>query len=199
MTTFFSSSIGFDMLHIIHKKGSFARKIREPTSGIFARGRFSGFSISMLLCVLMTTYVSHKRATFDFELLEKFEAGISLLGTEVKSIRNKHGKLDGAYVVIRGGEALLVGASIPAFQKKNIRTSYDPERPRTLLLTKKELAELEHKSEKQGLTIVPIRLYNKGSKLKLEIAVARGKKKHDKRESIKARDVQRDLARELKY
>lgn len=145
----------------------------------------------------MTT-ISHKRARFDFEILETFEAGISLLGTEVKSIRGGQGKLEGAYVIIRGKEAFLVGASIPAFQKKNAGASYDPERPRKLLLTKKELVELEQKSEKQGLTIVPIKLYNKGSRIKLEIAIARGKKKHDKRQSIKERDTMRDVARELR-
>jgi SsrA-binding protein len=100
--------------------------------------------------------ITHRRAKFDFDILDTFEAGISLLGTEVKSLRNGQGKLDGAYVVIRGGEALLVGASIPAFQQKNVSPSYDPERPRTLLLTQKELKELEQKSEKQGLTIVPL-------------------------------------------
>lgn len=147
----------------------------------------------------MSAFVSHKRASFDFELLDTFEAGISLLGTEVKSIRTGQGKLEGAHVVIRGKEAFLVGASIPAFQKKNVAPSYDPERPRKLLLTYKEILELEQKSEKQGLTIVPIKLYNKGSKLKLEIAIARGKKKQDKRQSIQAKDVKRDIDRELKF
>ena len=143
--------------------------------------------------------ISHKRATFDFEILETFEAGLSLLGTEVKSVRSGQGKLEGAYVIIRGKEAFLVGASIPAFQVKNVKASYDPERPRKLLLTRKELATLELKSEKQGLTIVPIKLYNKDSKLKLEIAIARGKKKQDKRQSIKERDTNRDIAREVKF
>jgi len=147
----------------------------------------------------MKTLISHKRASFDFELLEVLEAGISLLGTEVKSIRGGQGKLEGAYVIIRGNEAFLVGASIPAFQKKNMKASYEPERARKLLLTKKEIALLDQKSEKQGLTIVPLKLYNKGHHIKLEIAIARGKKKQDKRESIKERDVKRDVARELKY
>lgn len=146
----------------------------------------------------MSALVTHKRATFDFEILETFEAGVSLLGTEVKSLRNNQGKLEGAHVVIRGGEAFLTGASIPAFQKTNTR-NYDPEQTRKLLLTKKEIQELEQKSERQGLTIVPIKWYNKGSKLKLQIAIARGKKKQDKRQSIKAKDVKRDLERELKY
>jgi SsrA-binding protein len=147
----------------------------------------------------MSALITHKRAYFDYDILDTFEAGISLLGTEVKSLRGGQGKLDGAYVVIRGGEALLVGASIPAFQKKNVSPSYDPERPRTLLLTQKEIAELEQKSEKQGLTIVPIKLYNKGRLLKLEIGIARGKKKQDKRESIKERDTNRDIERDFKY
>ena len=147
----------------------------------------------------MKALISHKRASFDYEILETFEAGISLLGTEVKSVRGGQGKLEGAYVLIRGNEAFLVGASIPAFQKKNVRADYEPERVRKLLLTQKEIALLEQKSEKQGLTIVPLKLYNKSSKLKLEIALVRGKKKHDKRESIKERDTQRDVERELKY
>lgn len=147
----------------------------------------------------MKSYISHKRAKFDYEILETFEAGLSLLGTEVKSIRAGQGKLEGGYVIIRGKEAFLVGASIPAFQKKNVSPEYDPERARKLLLTQKELVELEQKSEKQGLTIVPIKCYNKGKNIKLEIGIARGKKKHDKRQSIKARDTKRDIERELKY
>ena len=145
----------------------------------------------------MKPLISHKRVSFDFDLLETFEAGISLLGTEVKSVRGGQGKLEGSYVIIRGKEAFLVGASIPAFQKKNVSKDYDAERARKILLTKKELANLEQKSERQGLTIVPIKLYNKGSKLKLEIAIARGKKKTDKRQSIQKRDTQRDIEREL--
>ncbi len=144
-------------------------------------------------------FISHKRARFDFELLETFEAGISLLGTEVKSVRGGQGKLDGAYVIIRGKEAFLVGASIPAFQTKNVKADYDSERPRKLLLTQKELALLEVKSEKQGLTIVPLKLYNKGSKIKLEIAIGRGKKKQDKRQSIQKHTVMRDIEREHKF
>ena len=146
----------------------------------------------------MKPLISHKRVSFDFDLLETFEAGISLLGTEVKSVRGGQGKLEGSYVIIRGKEAFLVGASIPAFQKKNVSKDYDAERARKILLTKKELANLEQKSERQGLTIVTIKLYKKGSKLKLEIAIARGKKKTDKRQSIQKRDTQRDIERELK-
>lgn len=145
------------------------------------------------------TYISHKRARFDYEILDTYEAGISLLGTEVKSVRTGRGKIEGSYVVVRGKEAFLVGASIPAFQQKNVPASYDAERPRKLLVTQKELAILEQKSERQGLTIVPLKLYNKGSKLKVEIAIARGKKKTDKRQSIQERDTKRDIERELKF
>ncbi len=141
--------------------------------------------------------ITNRRARFDYDILDTFEAGISLLGTEVKSLRDGKGKLDGSYVVIRGGEALLVGASISPFQAKNVSPSYDPERARTLLLTQKELKELEQKSEKQGLTIVPLSLYNKGRLLKLEIAIARGKKKTDKRQSIQKRETDRNIRREL--
>lgn len=147
----------------------------------------------------MKPLISHKRVTFDYEILDTYEAGISLLGTEVKSVRNGLGKLEGSYVVVRGDEVFLVGASIPAFQTKNVSPDYDPERSRKLLLTKKEIAELEQKSEKQGLTIVPIKLYNKNHKLKIEIAVARGKKKTDKRQSIKKHDTKRDIEREFKF
>lgn len=147
----------------------------------------------------MKTFITNRKAHFNFELLETLEAGISLLGTEVKSLRLGRGSLDGSYVIIRGNEAFLVNASIPPFQEANAPKSFDKERPRKLLLSKKEIAELEVQSENQGLTIVPLKLYNNGRYLKLSIAVARGKKKHDKRESIKARDSKRDLDRELRH
>lgn len=146
----------------------------------------------------MTTYVSNKKASFNYELLETFEAGIVLSGTEVKSIRNGRGKLEGAHVLIRDGEAFLVGASIPAYQKKNTPKGYDPEMVRKLLLSKKELAHLAQESDQNGLTIVPLQLYNTGQNIKLKIAIARGKKKHDKRETIKERDTKRALGRLLK-
>lgn len=143
----------------------------------------------------MTDLIRNKKAGFNFELLERFEAGVELLGTEVKSLRGGQGKLDGAHVVVRGGEAYLVGASIPAYQKANAPKSYDPDRVRKLLLKSKEILELYTESEKAGLTIVPTRWYNRGRVLKLEVAVARGKKKHDKRQSIKERESKRDARR----
>jgi len=143
--------------------------------------------------------VSNKKARFNFEILDTMEAGISLLGTEVKSVRQGQGTLEGGHVVVRGGEAFLTGISIPAFQKTNIDPSYDPERTRKLLLTKKQIEVLYRHSEQSGLTIVPIALYNSGRNIKLEIGLARGKKKVDKRETIKARDTERELRRSLKW
>ena len=146
----------------------------------------------------MSTYIQNRKARFNFEILETFEAGLVLHGFEAKSIRVGKGKLEGAYVIIRGGEAFLTGASIAAYQPANTPKSYDPERVRKLLFSKKELAHLERETENARLTAVPLKLYNNGRKIKLEVALARGKKKHDKRESIKARDSKRDIDRTLK-
>lgn len=146
----------------------------------------------------MSDYIKNKKATFDFEILKTFEAGVVLHGHEVKSLRTGKGNLNGAYVIIRGGEAFLVGASISPYQVANTPKGYDPERPRKLLLSKKELAELEQKSEQQGLTIVAIKWYSQKRTVKLQIGIARGKKKADKREKIKERDNKRDIERILK-
>lgn len=146
----------------------------------------------------MKTYIQHRKAHFDFEILETIEAGLVLQGFEVKAIRAGKGRLEGAYVVVRGGEAFLVGATIAPFQPANTPKGYDPERARKLLLTKKELVHLEQQTETAGLTAVPLSLYNSGRNIKLAIAIARGKKKFDKRESIKARDTKRDIDRTLK-
>ncbi len=146
----------------------------------------------------MKQYVFNKKATFDYELLERFEAGLSLHGYEVKAIRAGKASLQGAYVIIRGDEAFLVSATVAYYQEKNTPEDYEQDRPRKLLLSKKELSKLKVFESQPGLTIVPIRLYNAGRNIKLEIGVGRGKKKHDKRESIKARDSKRDIERELK-
>jgi len=142
--------------------------------------------------------IENKKAHLNYEILEEFEAGIELLGPEVKSLRNKLGKLEGAHITIRGGEAYLIGASIPPYQAGNMAEGYEPARNRKLLLTKKEIVALgEHESQK-GLTIVPLRVYNKGRNLKLSIGVARGRKKYDKRAVLKERDSKRDIDRTLK-
>jgi SsrA-binding protein len=146
----------------------------------------------------MTLLITNKRARFDFEVLEEFDAGVELLGMEVKSVRQKKGKLEGGRVVVRGGEAFLMGVSIPPYQPSNTPKSYDPERPRRLLLTKKEIATLAGAESKKGLTIVPLSCYAKKRLLKLRFAIVRGKKKHDKRESVRRREDERTMQRVLK-
>lgn len=142
--------------------------------------------------------MSNKKVGLNYVKLSKFEAGIELLGFEVKSLRAKLGSLEGAYVIVRGGETYLVNAYIPPFQPNNTPKDYNPRRNRKLLLTKNEMREVQAQENKKGLTIVPISVYNKGRKIKVEIAVARGKKKYDKREDIKKRESDRDIQRSLK-
>jgi SsrA-binding protein len=119
------------------------------------------------------------------------------LGAEVKSVRGGQMSLEGAFVIVRGGEAFLINANIPPYQIKNAPKDYDPLRNRKLLLTKKEIGELAG-NEKTNLTIVPISVYNKNRKIKVAIALVKGKKKFDKRETIKKRDTERDIRRTLK-
>lgn len=149
------------------------------------------YSIGMAL-------VENNRVGFDYTILEEIEAGLELLGFEVKSLRAGRGSLKGARVIARGGEAYLVGASIPPYQKGNTPKGYDTERPRRLLLSKKEIARVASAEGEKGLTIVPIRVYNSGRNLKLKIAIARGKKKEDKRQHIRTREEKRRIERTLK-
>ncbi|MDE2213266.1 MAG: SsrA-binding protein SmpB [Patescibacteria group bacterium] len=142
--------------------------------------------------------IEHKKARFNYDFLEHYEAGIELLGFEVKSVRKGNGKLEGSHVVVRDGEAFIVGMSIPPYQPLNTPQSYDPERTRKLLLTKKEIALLAGFEGQKGLTIVPIALYSKGRTIKLSVAIARGRKKHDKRRVIKERESRREIERTLK-
>lgn len=146
----------------------------------------------------MSALVSHKKARFDYEILDTASAGIELSGFEVKALRGGHGSLEGSHIIIRGGEAYVVGMNIPPYQPANTPKEYDPMRTRRLLLTKKELAELEKEGEKKGLTIVPLSVYNNKRRLKMEIALVRGKKQFDKRETIKKRDTDREIRREFK-
>jgi SsrA-binding protein len=146
----------------------------------------------------MAHYAENRKARFNYEILEKYEAGIELLGVEVKSVRDGQISLEGAFVIVRGGEVFLINANIPPFQPKNAPKDYDPLRNRKLLLTKKEIAELAASEKNKSLTIVPILLYNKGRKIKVEIALSKGKKKFDKRETIKKRDTDREIRRDIK-
>lgn len=142
-------------------------------------------------------YVRNKKASFDYSFEKTIEAGIELLGTEVKSIKANHGSLNGAYIQVLGGEVYLLGAHIPAWQEKNTPIGYDPYRTRKLLVHKKEIVEILKALESKGLTVVPISLYNKESIIKIQIAIAKGKKNFDKRESIKKRDLDRELRRDI--
>jgi len=142
--------------------------------------------------------VENKKAHLNYEILEEYEAGLELLGPEVKSLRNKLGKLDGSHITVRGGEAYLIGASIPPYQSGNTPADYEPMRNRKLLLTKKEIAILGAHESQKGLTIVPLSVYNKGRRIKLEIGLAKGKKKYDKRESLKKKDLRRELRQIIK-
>ncbi|OGI85516.1 SsrA-binding protein [Candidatus Nomurabacteria bacterium RIFCSPLOWO2_01_FULL_41_12] len=146
----------------------------------------------------MAHYAENRKAKFNYEILEKYEAGIELLGVEVKSVRGGQMSLEGAFVIVRGGEAFLINSNIPPYQVKNTPLDYDPLRNRKLLLTKKEIAELTGSEKNKSLTIVPISVYNKNRKIKVEIALVKGKKKFDKRETIKKRDTDRELRREYK-
>ncbi|MCF7834066.1 MAG: SsrA-binding protein SmpB [Candidatus Pacebacteria bacterium] len=146
----------------------------------------------------MPNYAENKKARFEYEILEKYEAGIELTGMETKSVRQGKASFEGAFVIVRGGEAFLINANITPFQPKNAPENYDPLRNRKLLLTKKEIRELAESEANKSLTIVPLTMYNKGRKIKIQIALVKGKKKFDKRETIKKRETDRIIRRTLK-
>lgn len=141
----------------------------------------------------------NKRAVFDYELLQTYEAGLSLLGTEVKSVRAGHMSLKGAFVTIHDNEAMLTNSTIPPWQVKNAPADYDPTRSRRLLLKASELNELIGTRKNMGLTIIPIKVYSsKSGKLKLQIALAKGKKQYNKKEAKKEQDIKRDVDRMMR-
>lgn len=140
----------------------------------------------------MTNLAENKRATFDYEILEKFTAGVELIGHEVKSAKMGHFNLAGAHAILKDNEVYLLGASIPSFQPGNAPENYDSERTKKLLLKREEIKYLSGKT-KTGLTLVPLRAYTNRGLIKLEIGLARGRKKRDKRELIKKREVKREI------
>ncbi len=146
----------------------------------------------------MKALIENKKARLEHEILDTYEAGLSLYGFEVKGLRAGNASLVGSRVVVRGGEAYLVGASIPPYQEKNTPKDYDPERSRRLLLNAKEIAELAAQEGQKRLTIIPLMVYNKGRRLKLQIGIARHKNKRDKRETLKGREAKRHIERTLK-
>jgi SsrA-binding protein len=143
-------------------------------------------------------FIYNKKATFNYEIQEKIEAGIELLGNEVKAVRLGRGNLEGSFIIVRGGEAFLIGALISPYQQKNTAPSYDERRNRTLLLHTKEIKRLSEIGRGSGETVVPLGFYAKGRKIKLEIAIVKGKKKHDKRNTIKQRESDREIRRDIK-
>ena len=146
----------------------------------------------------MRVFALNKRATFDYQILETFEAGLALKGHEVKSIKNGHISLQGSYVVLKNNETFLINATVSPYQPKNTPKDYNPTRTRKLLLHQKEIKYLIGKSRERGLTLVPIKVYDKKGKIKLGFGIGQGKRKLDKRELIKKREVEKEIERKLK-
>ncbi len=140
----------------------------------------------------------NKKALFDYEILEKFEAGLVLTGAETKAVKDGQISLKGSYVNFHNGEAYLLNAHISAYKPAGKLANYDPTHSRRLLLNKKEIRYLQGKIQEKGLTVVPLSVYTKHRFVKVEIAVGRGKQKYDKRETIKKRDLDREIKRALK-
>jgi SsrA-binding protein len=145
----------------------------------------------------MKTFAENKKAYFNYDIIERFEAGLVLNGQEVKSIKLGRMTLDGSYVVLKNEEPFLIGAKVPPYQPKNAPAGYDVERSRKLLLAKKEILYLIRKTSHKGLTLMPLKVYSNNAKIKLEFGLAKGKKKYDKREDLKKREQNREIAREF--
>jgi len=141
--------------------------------------------------------VDNRRARHEYHLLERLEAGVVLTGTEVKSLRDGRASLQQAYADVRGDEAWLVGAHISVYEQGNL-ANHDPDRDRKLLLHRKEIASLAGKIAQRGLTLVPTKLYFKNGRVKVELALARGKEVRDKRRDIAKREADRQMERALK-
>ncbi len=146
----------------------------------------------------MSTYALNKRGTFDYELLERFEAGIVLSGAEVKAVRGGLMSLKGSYVTVGARGATLLNAHIGAYPKAGKLAGYDPTRSRALLVHKREISELLGKTKQKGLTLIPVKVYTSHDRIKLEFAIARGRKQFDKRAVIKEREWQKRKRQALK-
>lgn len=146
----------------------------------------------------MEIITKNKKAFHKYFILEKFQAGISLKGSEVKAIKDRRISFEGSYVKIKNGEVFLVGAHIPPYQVKNVPLDYNPKRDRKLLLKKKEIRYLIGKTKQKGLTMTPLIVYNQKGKIKLEFGIVRQKGKKDKRRELREKAMEHDLRRELK-
>jgi SsrA-binding protein len=141
--------------------------------------------------------VTNKKATLNYEVLDKYEGGLELLGHEVKSIRAGKIKLDGSYVINHGDELFLKNAEVSPFQANNVPKGFDGQRVIKILVRKSEIRKLKQKVDKEGLTLIPLSIFAKGTKLKLDFALAKGKKKSDKRQDIKEREAKREISRAM--
>lgn len=148
----------------------------------------------------MPTLADNKFARRDYEVLDEVEAGLELLGAEVKPVRAGQMKLKGAFVKIVAGNLVLINAFIPRYEKAmgGVAGAPDPYRTRALLVHKKELKKMFDAIEVRGFTLIPLSVYTRGRLIKIKVAVARGRKTHEKREVLKKRDIERDIQRELK-
>lgn len=144
------------------------------------------------------TVVSNRRAYHDFEILEKYEAGLKLTGAEVKSLRGGRGSLSEAYARVHGDEVWIEGMHIPPYEQAMDKHRYDPTRTRKLLLHRDEIRKMVGKVAEKGLTLVPLELYFKGGRVKVLLGLARGKQAHDKRETIKRREADRETRAAVK-
>ena len=145
----------------------------------------------------MKVFSENKKALFDYNILENFEAGLVLFGQEVKSIKTGHINLASSYIILKSQEPFLVGVKVPPYQPNNVGSDYNDERQRKLLLNKKEINYLVGKTKVKGFSLIPLKIYEKNGRIKLEFGLAKGKKKYDKKEKIKKRDVEREINREL--
>ena len=146
----------------------------------------------------MKPYAVNKKAKFDYEILDTLEAGLVLTGGEVKSIRSGSASLKGGFITFHNDDANLINVHIPKYKYVGNTKDYEPERSRKLLLKAKEITYLKGKIQEKGLTIIPLSLYNSGRHIKLEVALVKGKKNYDKRETIKKRELNREVKRSLK-
>ncbi len=139
----------------------------------------------------------NRKAFHEYHILDRFEAGLELVGSEVKSLREGHANLKESYATIRHGELILVGCHISQYSHTGFN-GHEPLRDRRLLLHKKEIVKIKQSLSEKGLTVIPLSIYFKGSWAKIEIGLAKGKKLHDKKEAIKERDIKRDTDREMR-
>ncbi len=142
--------------------------------------------------------IINRKARFDYEIEDEYEAGIVLKGTEIKSIRNGKANIKDSYAIIRNNELYLLNSNISLYEEGN-RFNHEETRTRKLLMHKREILKLKDKLEKEGYTLIPLKMYFKGSKLKVLIGLAKGKKNYDKREAIKKRDTEREMQKIIKY